>query len=191
VTETETVVRLGVADPWSFTVLDTLRRRFGYDEVVGVHRMKSWHLVFDLESDSLALQLTNSILTETTLLANPNRDVWFVRSKRDCALPPSIWRRASGAQYAYVAKVWDRDDTAGQAAARILRSRVGIGQIENAHLFTLWVLEFSCPRIDPVVLSERIAVARSWRKGLLANPHFQDVEIHSAAQYLEGEAATK
>ena len=73
--KTEVLVRLAARDPWSFTVLDALKYKFGMESIVGVERVKSWQLLFDPASEEEALAVTGRILEETALLANPNRDV--------------------------------------------------------------------------------------------------------------------
>ena len=46
--KTEVLVKLAAPDPWSFTVLDALRRKFGFEDIIDVERTKSWELTFDL-----------------------------------------------------------------------------------------------------------------------------------------------
>ena len=51
---TEVLVKLAARDPWSFTVLDALKRKFGIGAIRGVERLKSWRLDFEVESDIAA-----------------------------------------------------------------------------------------------------------------------------------------
>ena len=55
--KTEVLVKLAAPDPWSFTVLDALTRKFGFGDIVEVERTKSWELTFDLVSPDAAVAL--------------------------------------------------------------------------------------------------------------------------------------
>ena len=46
----QVLVKLAAIDPWSFTVLDTLRRKFGCEEVTHVERITCWELEFRPEA---------------------------------------------------------------------------------------------------------------------------------------------
>jgi phosphoribosylformylglycinamidine (FGAM) synthase PurS component len=191
VTEIEVLVRLAASDPWSFTVLDTLRRRFGLAEVGGVERIKSWLLTFAGKSREQALETVEDLMQATALLANPNRDLWFVRGSPDSDVPQSIWTRPDGISDVWVIRVADRDDIVGRSMAGILRTRLSIRAIKEVRYSTVWVLEMTRPRPDPSSLAHQIATARSWRKGLLANPHCQTAEVCRAEEYLCGTGGYK
>jgi len=52
------------------------------------------------------------------------------------------------------------------------------------------VIETSVGEPRSAAVAADIAVSRSWRRGLLSNPHFQDAEVIRADVYLPcGEAA--
>lgn len=180
----QVLVRLASADPWGFTVFDTLKRKLAYDSIVAVHRFTSWELDFGSHRLEPAIELTEKILRETALLANPNRDRWILRFDTDGALPPEFWHRSSGTTDAFVVKVTDREDITGRSIERILRSRLGIDAITQVGHSTIWVLEFKDGAAAETAAGE-IAVARSWRRGLLANPHCQNAEIHRVDTYFK------
>jgi hypothetical protein len=180
----QVLVRLAAADPWGFTVFDTLKRKLAYDGIVAVDRFTSWELDFSSDRLEAAIEVTERILRETALLANPNRDRWVLRSGRDGALPPEFWHRSSGTTEAFVVKVMDMEDITGRSIERILRSRLGIDAITQVCHSTVWVLEFSNGAAAETAAAE-IAVARSWRKGLLANPHCQNAEVHRMDTYFK------
>jgi hypothetical protein len=185
-------VRLATADPWSFTVLDTLRRKLGLTEVVGVVRMKAWRLTFDVGGDGEARAITERLLGDTALLANPNRDKWCVREVRETPLLQDLWHKPEEAVDAYVVKVADRGDLVGKSILRVLNTRLGILEATDAAFSSVWVIETAVGEPGSRAIAADIAVSRSWRRGLLSNPHFQDAEVIRAEVYLpSSEAATR
>jgi phosphoribosylformylglycinamidine (FGAM) synthase PurS component len=182
-TGVEILVRLATADPWSFTVLDTLRRKLGLSEVVGVVRMKAWRLGLDADAEA-ALAIVDRLLSETALLANPNRDSWCIREVRENALPQNLWRAQRDALDAYVIKVADREDLAGRSLLRVLNSRLGITEAKDAGFSSVWIVETAVGEPRSAALAAEVAVSRSWRRGLLSNPHYQDAEVVKAEAYL-------
>ena len=170
-------------------MFDTLRRKLAYDSILAVHRFTSWELDFSSDRLEAAIDVTGRVLRETALLANPNRDRWVLRSDTEGALPPEFWHRSSEATDAFVVKVTDREDITGRSIGRILRSRLGIDAITQVCHSTIWVLEFRDGAAAETAAGE-IAVARSWRKGLLANPHCQKAEIHRVDTYFREKAGS-
>jgi hypothetical protein len=179
----EVLVRLAAADPWSFTVFDTLTRKIGYSEIVGVTRIRSWRLEFDLPAES-ALAATRQLLKETALLANPNRDLWCVREVAESAGRQDIWRMQEGARDAHVVVVTDTGDPVGGAMLRVLKTRLRLKGIEAVRFSWLWVLETGVGDPRSEVIAADSAVSRSWRRGLLSNPHYQTANTIRAEVYL-------
>ncbi|MFZ1946916.1 MAG: hypothetical protein WAW06_05170 [bacterium] len=191
ITGVEVLARLAAADPWSFTVYDTLTRKLGHGEIVGVTRIKSWRVDFDLEPDG-AMAAAAKLLQETALLVNPNRDRWSVRLARGG--PPGgmpgqrIWRKQSDSRSAMVVRVSDLDDPVGKSVARVLRTRLGMAEVRQVGFSWVWVLETSAGPGPARRIAADVAVSRSWRRGLLSNPHYQRAEVFTAEEYLpEGE----
>jgi phosphoribosylformylglycinamidine (FGAM) synthase PurS component len=181
--KTEVLVKLAAPDPWSFTVLDALTRKFGFDDIVGVQRTKSWELTFDLMSSDAAIVATRELLRTTALLANPNRDVWVVRCG-PTELPEGFWYSDTEEAGAFVVRVTDSEDIVGSSAAEIMRSRLGMDAVRDVRYSTIWGLRISRAASDPGELAARIAIARTWRSGLLANPHFQEAAVFGVDDYL-------
>jgi phosphoribosylformylglycinamidine (FGAM) synthase PurS component len=173
----EVLVKLAARDPWSFTVLDALRNKFGIEALDGVQRLKSWRLDFDVESEEKALGLAGSILDQTALLANPNRDVWAAR----CISRPLVPETFLGVPVAdgrtFAVRVTDREDIIGKSMGALLRRRLGLAQVRGVVYSLIWFLRFRASPDASRGLAEEIAVARSWRKGLLANPHCQEAAV--------------
>jgi phosphoribosylformylglycinamidine (FGAM) synthase PurS component len=183
---TEVLVKLAAPDPWSFTVLDALKRKFGFEDIVDVDRTKSWELTFDLVSPDAAVAQTKELLRTTALLANPNRDVWAVR----CGpgdLPEGFWYSDTEEAGAFVVRVTDTDDIAGSSVAEIMRQRLGMDSVASVCFSTIWGLRISRSASDPLSLAERVAIAKTWRSGLLANPHFQEATVFGVDDYLARE----
>ena len=184
--DVEVLVRLATADPWSFTVLDSLRRRFGLAGLIDVARLKSWELSFISGGVDQAVSLTERLLRDTALLANPNRDVWFARSDTTEGVPASIWKRSRHVSEAFAVKVSDLDDITGRSVTEVIRSRLGIPAIGSVRFSTIWVLEMEGGGTGGLETARQVAVASMRGRGLLANPHCQYAEVHQARAYLEG-----
>ena len=183
---TEVLVKLAARDPWSFTVLDALKFKFGIETIVGAERLKSWRLDFDTGSEEDALAVTAKILDETALLANPNRDIWTVRGRSRLELPGVFPGAAGDGDRFFAVRVTDRDDLVGRSMHAILRRRLGISEIKGVAFSLVWILEFDRPGAESFRLAEEIAIARSWRRGLLANPHCQEARVLMLTDYLVG-----
>jgi phosphoribosylformylglycinamidine (FGAM) synthase PurS component len=183
---TEVLVKLAACDPWSFTVLDTLRRKFGIAAIREVERLKSWKLDFRTESEEEALGLTWKILEETALLANPNRDIWVVRGGGRLEVPEGFLRAPQAGGSMFAVRVTDREDIPGRSMEAILRRRLGLAELAGVGFSLVWMLGFAPSEHDLMETVEEIAVARSWRKGLLANPHSQEAAVLWAEQFLNG-----
>jgi phosphoribosylformylglycinamidine (FGAM) synthase PurS component len=184
--KTEVLVKLVAPDPWSFTVLDTLRRKFGFEDIMEVERTKSWELAFDLVSADAAVAMTRELLRTTVLLANPNRDVWAVRCGPG-ELPDGFWYSDSDRAEAFVVRVTDTDDIVGSSVAGILRQRLGMNAVRSVSFSTVWGLRISSAASDPRTIAAKAALARTWRSGLLANPHSQEASVFSVNDYLARE----
>jgi phosphoribosylformylglycinamidine (FGAM) synthase PurS component len=184
--KTEVLVKLAARDPWSFTVLDALKRKFGIETIVGVERLKSWRLDFDPDSKEDAIAVTEKILDETALLANPNRDIRAVRGRSRLVLPWALPGAAGREDSFFAVRVTDRDDLVGRSMYAILQRRLGISEITGVAFSLVWILEFDRPGDESFRLAEEIAVARSWRRGLLANPHCQEAVVLGLGDYLGG-----
>jgi hypothetical protein len=175
--KTEVLVKLAARDPWSFTVLDTLVRKHGIGSLAGVERLKSWRLDFETDAGEDALALTSKILDETALLANPNRDVWMVRSPSGSGLSDEFVGGTPGDGCLFAVRVADMEDLVGRSMAAVLRRRLHLSQIADVAYSLVWILRFETAHRDLVGLAEQIAVARSWRMGLLSNPHSQQAQV--------------
>ena len=185
-TEVEVLVKLVAPDPWSFTVYDALSRKFGLEEIVGIEGIRTWTLSYDAVAAGEAVASTETILRETVLLANPNRDVRQLRTGSHQPVRPAIYKLRDGVTDAYVVKVHNLGDSAGEGVARIARSRLGIHALKEVRASTVWVMEFSRGEPRSRELAEMAAVLRSRGRGLLANPHCQEAEVVSAREYLLG-----
>jgi phosphoribosylformylglycinamidine (FGAM) synthase PurS component len=180
----EVLVKLAGRDPWSFTVLDALVRKHGIASLAGVERLKSWRLDFDTDSKNEALELTSKILAGTALLANPNRDVWGVRGASRSGLPESLFGGQAAAGWVFAARVSDTDDLVGRSMAAVLKRRLGISTIAGVAFSLVWILRFDGSEDDAAALAGRAAVVKSWRQGLLSNPHSQRVHVFGLEDFM-------
>jgi hypothetical protein len=180
----EVLVKLAARDPWSFTVLDALVHKFGISKTAGVERLKSWRIDFDLDSEGKALELTSRILGETALLANPNRDIWTVRGRSGTDVPEAFIGGQPGNGCAFAVRVTDIEDIVGRSMHSIIRRRLSMPEVNGVRYSLLWVLRFEAGEEDFRDLAGEIAVARSWRKGLLANPHSQEAHVASIEEFI-------
>jgi hypothetical protein len=185
-TQVEVLVKLLAPDPWSFTVYDTLSRKFGLEEIMGIERIKSWTLSYDLVAADDAVGPTERMLRETVLLANPNRDVRQLRTGRFVPAMHGIYMMKEGVADAYIVKVRNLGDSMGEKVASIARSRLGLSALHSVSFATLWVIEMSKGEPDSRRIAGQVAVLRSRGSGLLANPHCQEAEVMSVRDYLLG-----
>jgi phosphoribosylformylglycinamidine (FGAM) synthase PurS component len=184
----EVLVRLAARDPWGFTVLDALKRKFAIGPVAAVDRLKCWELDFDYHDRDKALEVTGRILEGTALLANPNRDIWIVRAEPIETLPRDFLERPGSSEHVFAVKVRDREDIMGRSMQSVLHRRLGLAEIAEVRFSLVWILRLSGADRDCYDLARRIAVARAWREGLLANPHCQQAEVLRGDEYLWVEA---
>jgi phosphoribosylformylglycinamidine (FGAM) synthase PurS component len=180
----EVLVKLAAPDPWSFTVQQALSRKFGLAGIVNVDRVKAWQLTYVMDGEDAALDITKDVLNRTALLANPNRDVWVIKLA-GADLPAGFWPSSTEETAAFAIKVTDLEDLVGRSVAEILGYRLGIRQIRSVRFSTIWILQLDRAG-RPEELAQEIAVAQSWRRGLLANPHCQRAEIWPAEAYVRG-----
>ena len=184
VTSIEVLAKLAAADPWSFTVLDTLKRKERLEAITAVTRLKCWRLDFDIGDPAAAGRTAERLAKETALLVNPNRDKWCIRSVVERARPQSLWRRQERSADAFVIKVADREDLVGDGLLKVLRSRLGMREVRGASFAHLWIVETDVGEPGSRAIAEEVAVSRSWRHGLLSNPHFQCADIIKGDLYL-------
>ncbi|HVP57258.1 MAG TPA: hypothetical protein VMU02_04125 [bacterium] len=188
-TTLEVLVKLRAADPWSFTVLDTLVRKGKLLDVVAVTRLKSWRLDFEATAQ-VALATTRKLLAETALLANPNRDTWLLLGSLGQGAMGTLWKAHGNATEAFAIRVSDHEDLLGRSLAKVLRGRLGLSEVVDVHFASVWLLELRGSGPGARALAEEIAVASSWRKGLLSNPHFQAAEVAKVETYFHGSEVT-
>ncbi len=184
-THAEVLVRLIVPDPWSFTVYDTLQRKFHIGEILSVERFKCWQILFNAQEDA-TISMVKRILSTTTLLANPNRDMWCMRINRKGWIGGPLWNLNHSNDY-YLIRVTDIEDITGEGILKILKSRLGLDAASKVTYSTMWLLGMSTREPDSRRIAERIAVARKRRVGLFANPHFQVAEVIKASSYFGGD----
>jgi hypothetical protein len=182
----EVLVKLAARDPWSFTVLDALVRKFGVTALAGVERLKSWRIDFGVGSEGEGFALTSGILDTTALLANPNRDIWTIRSTSLPGIPDRFLGGPRGDEHLFAVRVADKEDLVGASIRAILRRRLHLSKVERVRHSLVWILRFQPGERDPAGLAGEIAVARSWRRGLLANPHCQEAWVWPIEDFVAG-----
>ncbi len=179
----EVLVKLLVPDPWSFTVLETLRRQVDYNQVVNVTRLRCWRIWLNLD-DQGCVELIERTMNETSLLANPNRDRWLIWKGRG-DIPERFWHINDLSNEAYVIRVTDDEDIVGAGMREIMCKRVGLTEICDIRFSNLWLLEIARGKLSPEEVASRVAVAHRWKNGLLANPNFQRAKVASLKDYVE------
>ena len=80
----------------------------------------------------------------------------------------------------------DREDLAGKSLLRVLRGRLGLEEVSDARFSLVWLVELNLGGPEARALADSIAMATSWRRGLLANPHSQTADVFEARTYLGG-----
>jgi hypothetical protein len=114
-------------------------------------------------------------LAEAALLANPNKERIWVRLPGEAPGPPEV--PEPGAWYWCL--VWDREGPTPEHAWRLCqrlleRHRLGAEYLVRA---AVWGLRWSPEVGDPLEAAREVGWAVSRRRGLLANPHAQALQI--------------
>jgi hypothetical protein len=116
------------------------------------------------------------ILSATTALANPNRELAWLRCEDNAAGPPGP--RAGSWRWCIV---WDRAGAAAPHAFRVCERLLGKRNMTCEELVraAVWGLSWGPAVEDPAAATRDVAIARSRLSGLLANPHVQAVQFFS------------
>jgi phosphoribosylformylglycinamidine (FGAM) synthase PurS component len=157
----QVLVRLKTPDPQATTARTTLQARLGFhSSLVALDRCEYYELVFDTGTRELAIDDLQQIATETTLLANPNKETCELFVEPDTA-PVVV-----GAIL-----VWDREGADDEALRRRIRRAFSSCPIVAVRHGTLWVPSFARPLNEWPELARRLADAHERTSGLLANPN--------------------
>lgn len=179
----EVLVRLLVPDPWSFTVLETLRRKSDYRQVVDVTHLRCWRIWFSLD-DQRCIHLLEKMMSETSLLANPNRDRWLIWKNKG-EMPKRFWQKTNLDSQAFVIRVTDVEDLVGRSMCEVVRKRLGLLDVSDIRFSNLWLIEITKGDLSPEEIAKRVAIAYRWKTGLLSNPNFQTAKVVALNEYLE------
>ncbi len=168
---TDAVVRLWlkVADAAALTAREALQRALGYGRTVrAVSRSELWAFRWDTPVD--AEPLLSRLGRDTNLLLNPNKHHMEIAIGENRLSPRG--------------NIWILVSTAGDGAdmeETLVRRRLVEGAPPRVRRAVLWELDLDAAEGERVRLGEEIAITRSRRKGLLANPHVQDAEVFAEA----------
>lgn len=167
---TRAVVRtwLKVNDPTALTATTTLQRALAYGRVVrSAARSRIWS--FSWEGTVDARSALKRLVEETNLIRNPNKHFLEVRVGDEALTPRGnawvlVYTEGEGA---------DLEDT-------LRRHRLMEGEVPSVGSATLWELDLEADPAERNRIAEEIAVVRSRKAGLLANPHTENVVLFEA-----------
>jgi hypothetical protein len=167
---TEAALRrwLKVNDPTALTALETLQRALGYGRAVaGVHRSEIW--AFRWRDALEPVPRLARLARGTNLLLPPNKHRMEIAAGGDTLSPRGnvsvlVWTAGEGSEL---------EET-------LRRHRLVTGEVPLVRRGTLWELDLAGEAAERVRLAEEIAVARERGRGLLANPHVNDVWVFEA-----------
>jgi hypothetical protein len=147
-------------DPTARTAFATLTRRLGFAESLAALERRLYYEIDLREVRGDPRQALDGLLAETTLLANPNKEIARAWTEPD-AVPldgPAVL-------------VWDREGARGAALeARIHRQHPALSGAK-VRWGTLWLPTLRGPDDQRAPLVERMALADRRDSGLLANPN--------------------
>jgi hypothetical protein len=175
-------VALRGPDPTALTAFYALTHRLHYaGRLAAIERRDVWRLRVEASGIAEALAYAGSWVTRSNRFVNPNKHVYELAAGRGPGTAAGAGGRGSG-RVAWVV-VWSEPDLEGQAAMRLVHTRLGGKELQGVARAEVWMLRFgaSVHPVDVLQLGGEIAVARSRLRGLLTNPHFQSVAIVRAA----------
>jgi phosphoribosylformylglycinamidine (FGAM) synthase PurS component len=163
---TDAAVRtwLKVMDPTSLTARETLVRTLGYgDRVRDIQRSVVW--AFRWEGTVDAEALLTRLAAVTNLIRNPNKHHLEIVTG-DARLHPrgNVW------------VLVHTGDEGRELQDALSRHRLLSGEVPAVRRGTLWELDLAEGE-NRTAVAEEIAVTRAHKKGLLANPHVDAVQV--------------
>jgi len=167
---TSAVVRLWlkVMDPTALTARETLQRALGYGRRVR-NVARSEVLAFQWNENADAPGLLGKLAESTNLLQNPNKHRYEIVTGDEPVSPRG--------------NVWVLVSTPGAGSgmeATLSRHHLVGGETPRVRRSQLWELDLDAGNGELVNLAEEIAITRERKKGLLANPHVEDVTVFSS-----------
>jgi phosphoribosylformylglycinamidine (FGAM) synthase PurS component len=171
----ELLVTLKIPDVTALTAANSLRRRLGYAErLVSLQRADYYRLELEAESEAAALDLVRDLALRTNHFVNPNKHSFAVRPYDQRVSPPS----RDGLFEVEVLTTDAEGDRSADLETALAGDRAAQGHVKAVHTGVLWTLRLRADTPQEAVeLARDIAVTRSRDQGLLANPHFQAVQI--------------
>ena len=171
----ELLVTLKIPDVTALTAANTLRRRMGYAErLVGLRRADYYRLEVEGESEEAARELVTELAQRTNHFVNPNKHIFITRLAEPRVQPPAM-------DTGYQVEVLITDaasDRSGDIEQAMGHDPLAAGKVRAVHTGVLWTLALKAESPQQALAWARdIAVTRSRAQGLLANPHFQSVQV--------------
>ncbi len=173
--EIELLVTLKIPDVTALTAANTIRRRLGYAErLLALKRADYYRLELETETEQAACDLVTDLAQRTNHFVNPNKHAFTVRTARQRLTPPST----NGAFEVEVLITDAEGDRAPDLEQALASDRIAQGRVKAVHVGVLWTLTLRADSPQEAVeLARDIAITRARDRGLLANPHFQSVQI--------------
>ena len=173
--EIELLVTLKIPDVTALTAANTLRRRLGFAErLVGLGRADYYRLEVDAESEPAAADLVTELAQRTNHFVNPNKHAFRVRPFSPRVNPP-----ATEGVFEVEALVTDAEgDRSADLEQALAAEPLAGGQVKAIHTGVLWILGLKADSAAEALAAARdLAITRARDQGLLANPHFQAVQV--------------
>lgn len=171
----ELLVTLKIPDVTALTAANSIRRRLGYAErLLALKRADYYRLELETETEQAAVDLVTDLAQRTNHFVNPNKHAFTVRTAQQRLTPPST----DGAFEVEVLITDAEGDRAPDLEQALANDRIAQGRVKAVHVGVLWslTLRADSPQ-EALELARDIAITRARDQGLLANPHFQSVQI--------------
>jgi len=173
--EIELLVSLKIPDVTALTAANTLRRRMGLAERLDrLQRADYYRLKVDAESEEKCQDLVTELAERTNHFVNPNKHRFAVRTAQPRLNPPSqdgSWE----IEVLITDAEGDRNEDLEQALGN---DPTAAGKVKAVHTGVLWIMVLKAESgQDALELAREITITRARDQGLLANPHFQSVQI--------------
>lgn len=168
---------LKTRDAVEATANHTLKNDLGYQDILArISRQDYWEIALSQRSDPSTEQaLMVKLAEETRVFVNPNKHIYEI-----LPLDAIAARKVEPGIYRIPVAVRSIDDRKGTSALKTLVSLYGYGeQIKAIGNGVLWTLDIQAESMTKAMeIAERIVVTNHRRSGLLANPHYETVQLY-------------
>ncbi|HPQ42174.1 MAG TPA: hypothetical protein PLV45_17520 [bacterium] len=169
------ITALKTRDAVAATAEYTLKHEMDYGHVLkGLTRKDIWNVILAGDSDDDPMAVMEHLARSTRVFVNPNKHLWEIRRPGELE---SVQEDED--LYRVNAIVRSREDRHGDAALKTLVDLYDMGgRVMSVYSGVLWTLDIAAVSLfDARDWARRMVETRHRQEGLLANPHYETVDI--------------